>query len=79
MYGLPRYFPHMEELFQNTAVDGSTSCIPGLSNFDAPGDVEDEEVDNEEGFQMSPPSSNSSHKRPSNTIDTASRPSKGHP
>ena len=52
----------MEELFQNTAVDGSTSCIPRLSNFDAPGDVEDEEVDNEEGFQMSPPSSNSSHK-----------------
>ena len=42
MYGLPRYFPHMEDLFQNSAVDGSTSCIPGLSNFDAPEDEEEE-------------------------------------
>jgi hypothetical protein len=42
MYGLPRFFPQMEALFQNTAVDGSTSCIPRLSNFDAPEDEDDE-------------------------------------
>jgi hypothetical protein len=63
MYGLPRYFPHLVELFQNTAIDGSTSTIPGVSNFDAPWDVEDEEVDNEGnelGSQVSAPSTNSS-------------------
>jgi len=32
----------MEDLFQNSAVDGSTSSIPGLSNFDAPEDEEEE-------------------------------------
>jgi hypothetical protein len=47
MYGRPRYFPHLVELFLNTAIDGSTSTIPRVSNFDAPGDVGDEEVDNE--------------------------------
>jgi hypothetical protein len=68
----------MEALFQNTAVDGSTSCIPGLSNLDAPED-EDEEVETEGGddgdYEMSNPSIVSSRKRPS-TADTASSPSK---
>jgi hypothetical protein len=56
-----------------TVVDGSTSTIPGVSNFDALGDVKDEEVDNEGdelGSQVSAPSTNSSCKRPSATTNT---------
>ena len=83
MYDLSMYFPMKQELFQNTAVDGSTSCIPGLSNFDEDTNG-DEEVDNEaegtpadeEGFLNSPPSTTSSRKRASSTTDTASSPDK---
>jgi hypothetical protein len=68
----------MEALFQNTAVDGWTSCIPRLSNVDAPED-EDDEVETEGGddedYEMSTPSTVNSRKRPS-TADTTSNPRK---
>jgi hypothetical protein len=49
MLGLPKFFLELEELFQSIAVDGSTSIIPGQSNFDgaedgANGGLEDEET-----------------------------------
>jgi hypothetical protein len=49
MLGLPKFFLQLEELFQSIAVDGSTSTIPGQSNFDgaedgANGGLEDEET-----------------------------------
>jgi hypothetical protein len=50
MLGLPKFFLQLEELFQSIAVDGSTSTIPGQSNFDgaedgANGGLEDEETE----------------------------------
>jgi hypothetical protein len=33
MLGLPIYFNYLEELFQNTAVDGSTSTIAGFTKM----------------------------------------------
>ena len=81
MYGLPRFFPHMVELFQNTTVDGSTATIPGLSCFDQEigldeGDEDGAATAENSGFQTSPPSISNSRKRGSSTTDTASSPSK---
>lgn len=71
MFGLPHFFPQMVELFHNTAVDGSTSCIPRLSSSD--NDDDEEEEDELE----TPTSTTSSRKRGSSTVDTASSPNKG--
>ena len=82
MYELPIFFPQMVELFQNTAVDGSTATIPGLSSFDQDTGLEEGDEDvvaaaiEDSGFQTSPPSITTSHKRGSNTTDTASSPGK---
>ena len=45
MYGLPRFFPQMVELFQNTAVDGSTATIPGQSCHDQDTGIDEDDED----------------------------------
>lgn len=70
MFGLPQFFPQMVELFHNTAVDGSTSCILGLS-------YSDNDDDDEEDEPETPTSTTSRRKRGSSTVDTASSPNKG--
>ena len=81
MYGLPRFFPQMVELFQNTAIDGSTATIPGLSCHDQDRGIDEDDEDgaatlDDGGLQPSSPSITNSRKRASNTTDTASSPSK---
>ena len=81
MYGLPRFFPQMVELFQNTAIDGSTATIPGLSCHDQDRGIDEDDEDgaatpDDCGLQPSSPSITNSRKRASNTTDTASSPSK---
>ena len=81
MYGLPRFFPQMVELFQNTAVDGSTATIPGLSCHDQDRGIDEDDEDgaatpDDCGLQPSSPSITNSRKRASSTTDTASSPSK---
>ena len=70
MYGLPRFFPQMVELFQNTAVDGSTATIPGLSCHDEDTWIDEDDEDgvatlNDCGLQTSSPSITNSCKRAS--------------
>jgi len=81
MYGLPRFFSQMVELFQNTAVDGSTATIPGLSGHDQDRGIDDDDEDGAAtpdncDLQPSSPSITNSRKRASSTTDTASSPSK---
>ena len=45
MYGLPRFFSQMVELFQNTVVDGSTATIPGLSCHDQDRGIDEDDED----------------------------------
>ena len=81
MYGLPRFFPQMVELFQNTIVDGSTATIPGLSCHDQDIGIDEDDEDgvatlDDCGLQTSSPSIINNHKRVSSTTDIASSPSK---
>ena len=81
MYGLPRFFPQMVELFQNTVVDGSTATIPGLSCNDQETGLDEEDDEGaatpeDSGFHISPPSISNNRKRGSSTTDTSSSPSK---
>lgn len=83
--GLPRYFPCMQDLFQNIAVDGSTSTIPGAPPvYDAPGTEEEGDLDCEPTQETvttppstTPPSTTSSRKRSLSTQDTGTSPSRG--
>jgi hypothetical protein len=85
MLGLPKFFLQLEELFQSIAVDGSTSTIPGQSNFDDAGDganggLEDEEAEDantDKDYIQTPQRTTSSKKRSSSSTDTATSPSKG--
>jgi hypothetical protein len=78
MLGLPIYFNYLEELFHNTAVDGSTSTIAGFTRDDALGDEQDGDLENEVTEEMETPrSTTSSRKRSFSTAYTASSPSKG--
>jgi hypothetical protein len=81
MYGLSKFFPQPEKLLQNTAVDGSTATILGLSCFDQEIGLDEEDEDGagtleDYGFHTSPPRITNNRKRGSNTTDTASSPSK---
>ena len=71
----------MVELFQNTAVDGSTATIPRLSCHDQDTGIDEDDEDgaatlDDCGLQTSSPSITNSRKRASSTTDTASSPSK---
>jgi hypothetical protein len=78
MLGLPIYFNYLEELFQNTAIDGSISTIAGFTRDDASGDEQDGDLENEATEEMETPrSTTSSRKRSFSTADTAFSPSKG--
>ena len=71
----------MVVLFQNTAVDGTTAIIPGLSCHDQDTWIDEDDEDgvatlDDCGLQTSSPSITNSRKRASSTTDTASSPSK---
>ncbi|OQU79220.1 hypothetical protein SORBI_3008G114401 [Sorghum bicolor] len=84
MWGMPTFFPFMEELFQTTVVDGSTSTIPRDSNYDDPrydadGILEDEDavdVNTNKDSMQTPRSTTSSRKRSFSTVNNATSPSK---
>nr|TKV95609.1 hypothetical protein SEVIR_9G374500v2 [Setaria viridis] len=66
---------HTEEMFHSVIVDGTSSTIPGCVNEDE--DVAEDEEDLEDGSCIqNSPMSNSSRKRGSGTVDTASSPPK---
>ena len=77
IYGLPRFFSQMVELFQNTAVDGSTATILGLSCHDEDRGIDEDDEDgaatlDNSDLQPSSPSITNSRKRASSTTDIAS-------
>jgi hypothetical protein len=63
MLGPSIYFNYLEELFQNTAVDGSTSTIAGFTRVDAPGDEQDGDLENKATEEMETPHSTTSSRK----------------
>jgi len=70
--GPPDNLSHLEEIFEQVAVDESSACIPGEIIGDGIDEVEDQE---EDGMEYSPMSV-SARKRASSTTTTATSPTK---
>lgn len=78
-YGPPEWLDQLEVMFEQVAVDGSTSCIPGEQMCDGndEGGEGDERGQNEgDGSDDGPPRSNFPLKRSNSTSTTATSPIK---